>query len=246
MKDKVTDENTTASTDKKRGSANGEDESPSKKQRTRAGNKKSADTVSIAGPAKKGRGRGNAGKNKVKEEVGSDSNEDADKDDKEVPVPVTPVKKGRGHAKATKNNGNEEPITPPKTPKAKAPKTSKAVAKRNESEDGDETDAAAEISANAQESAASPTVTKQGTPRKRAATAKVGKLIPISTSYETAIPADKMIVKFKEEGKSWNEIRQKWTEMTGQESKGSSLPNRYTRLIANFMQLTKGDVSIIE
>ena len=111
---------------------------------------------------------------------------------------------------------------------------------------GEETDAAAESSDAQQYTVTeSPTVTKKGTPRKRAATGKTGKTIPISTSYETAIPADKMIVKFKEEGKSWNEIREKWAEMTGQESKGSTLPNRYTRLIANFTHLYKGDVSII-
>ena len=190
-------------------------------------------------PPKKGPARGQAANNKIKEEAVSESNEGADEDNKEVPVPATPAKKGRGRPKA--------PITPPKTPKAKASKVSKVAVKLNESEGGDGTDVAAESSSDAQQLALaeSSAVTKKGTPRKRAATVKTGKTIPISSSYETAIPADKMIVKLKEEGKSWNEIRMKWTEMTGQESKGSSLPNRYIRLIANFMHLYKGDVSVI-
>ncbi|KAG6997677.1 hypothetical protein G7Y79_00038g074360 [Physcia stellaris] len=252
MKENVKVDKATASIDKKRDNVNGDEESPSKKQRTETSIKKSAKAAGVAEPSpNKGRGRGKAGKNKAKgeavveesndveagdaEEAVSESNEGADEDNKEVHVPATPAKKGRGRPKA--------PITPPKTPKAKASKASKVAVKLNESEGGDGTDVAAESSSDAQQLALaeSSAVTKKGTPRKRAATVKTGKTIPISSSYETAIPADKMIVKLKEEGKSWNEIRMKWTEMTGQESKGSSLPNRYIRLIANFMHLYKGD-----
>ncbi|KAL9581114.1 MAG: hypothetical protein Q9203_006025 [Teloschistes exilis] len=62
--------------------------------------------------------------------------------------------------------------------------------------------------------------------RKRATPGKVADKVPLPTTWATASGADKMLVKMKEEGKSWNEIRETWQTMTGQETAGSTLPNR--------------------
>lgn len=134
-----------------------------------------------------------------------------------------PAKKGRGPGKGKKGKGKEaavESATPPKTPKDKAP------TKSDSNRDGE-----------------APATTKKGTTRKRAAAKEISKGIPISTSLETAIAADKMLVKLKEEGKSWNDIQSVWKTMTGEDRGGSSLPTRYSRLKANFMTLQGGDVS---
>lgn len=88
-------------------------------------------------------------------------------------------------------------------------------------------------------------VTKKGTLRKRAPADKIGKTVPISTSLATASDADKMLIKMKEEGKTWAEIREAWKKMTGEETKSSTLPNRYSRLKTNLMTLQSGDVSDI-
>lgn len=88
-------------------------------------------------------------------------------------------------------------------------------------------------------------VTKRGTVRKRAPADKIGKTMPISTSLATASDADKMLIKMKKEGKTWVEIREAWKKKTGEETKSSTLPNRYSRLKTNLMTLQSGDVSDI-
>ena len=78
---------------------------------------------------------------------------------------------------------------------------------------------------------------KRQAPNSCAATPK-----SIPTSWEKASEADRMLVTMKDDGKNWVEIRKKWTEVTGQETASSSLPNRYARIKSNTSLLKEGDV----
>lgn len=46
------------------------------------------------------------------------------------------------------------------------------------------------------------------------------------------------------DNKTWEEIREAWSAMTGKQVGASTLPVRYQRLKANFMAFTAEDVSI--
>ena len=64
----------------------------------------------------------------------------------------------------------------------------------------------------------------------------------ISRSWKTANPADKMMMKMKEKGCGWLEIRKAWQELTGEWPATSTLPNRYKRVKDNLTRLKPGDV----
>jgi len=84
---------------------------------------------------------------------------------------------------------------------------------------------------------AAPTTTKNGNLRRRAPIINP-KAVPrgLPTSMEEACEADKMLLHMKNvQHKPWVEIRETWTAMTGQQTAGSTLPNRYNRLRANLM-----------
>ena len=66
----------------------------------------------------------------------------------------------------------------------------------------------------------------------------------ISRSWKTANPADKMLVKMKERGCDWLEIRKAWQELTGEWPAPSTLPNRYNRVKDNLTRLKPGDVRV--
>ncbi len=64
----------------------------------------------------------------------------------------------------------------------------------------------------------------------------------ISRSWKTANPADKMLMKMKEKGCGWLEIRKAWQELTGEWPAVSTLPNRYKRVKDYLTRLKPGDV----
>ena len=66
----------------------------------------------------------------------------------------------------------------------------------------------------------------------------------ISRSWKTANPADKMLVKMKERGCDWLEIRKAWQELTGKWPAARTLPNRYNRVKDNLTRLKPGDVRV--
>ncbi|MCJ1431656.1 hypothetical protein MMC27_001011 [Xylographa pallens] len=66
-----------------------------------------------------------------------------------------------------------------------------------------------------------------------------GRTIPLS--WDDASEADRKLVQMKEAGKSWPEIREMWKSVTGHESAGSTLPNRYSRIKVNLEHLEPGD-----
>ena len=93
-----------------------------------------------------------------------------------------------------------------------------------------------------------PTKKKRTTPPKaKPASEKTKKaeMRPMPTSYETASPEDRMLLRMKDdEGKGWAEIREAWEAMTGDKVGGSTLSGRYARIKANFVVFKKEDVSI--
>ena len=110
-----------------------------------------------------------------------------------------------------KDDGDFVPITPkgartpkgkvikePKTPKTpKTPKNTTGTKAKN----------------------GSPTPKSSG---KRASAAKFADKVSLPTVWANASGTDKALVKMKEDGKSWNEIRSIWKEMTGQNTASSS------------------------
>jgi hypothetical protein len=67
---------------------------------------------------------------------------------------------------------------------------------------------------------------------------------PIPASLESAGLADKMVLRMRdEEGRSWSEITNVWTRMTGIKVEGSTLRKRYTAMKANFVSISAEDVS---
>ena len=87
--------------------------------------------------------------------------------------------------------------------------------------------------------------TTAGNPRKRAAPKKLISARNISRSWKTATPADKMLMKMKEKGCDWLEIRKAWQEITGEWPATSTLPNRYQRIKNNLTRLKSGDVRMV-
>ncbi|MCJ1282181.1 hypothetical protein MMC26_001504 [Xylographa opegraphella] len=63
----------------------------------------------------------------------------------------------------------------------------------------------------------------------------------IPSSWDEASEADRELVRMKEAGKSWPEIREMWKNKTGKELAGSTLPNRYSRIKINLEHLEPGD-----
>lgn len=53
-----------------------------------------------------------------------------------------------------------------------------------------------------------------------------------------------MILRMKDEGKTWAEIKPKWEEMTGQAIKDSTLRVRYMKLKSNITVFGEGDVGL--
>lgn len=99
-----------------------------------------------------------------------------------------------------------------------------------------------------------PEVQEDETPQKKKRTAKAkpagekakkAEMRPMPTSYETASPEDRMLLRMKDvEGKGWAEIREAWETMTGDKVGGSTLSGRYARIKANLIVFSKEDVRI--
>ncbi|KIW00554.1 uncharacterized protein PV09_07909 [Verruconis gallopava] len=64
----------------------------------------------------------------------------------------------------------------------------------------------------------------------------------IPQSVDEMKPEDKMLVKFKEEGKPWSVINAEWEKMTGVKPGGSTLPNRYNRIKAAIACVAEADM----
>ena len=86
--------------------------------------------------------------------------------------------------------------------------------------------------------------TTTGKPRQRAPAKSHVSAHSIPRSWKTATPADKMLMKMKDRGSGWLEIRKAWQELTGQWPAASTLPNRYNRIKDNLTHLKSGDVRI--
>ncbi|MCJ1378660.1 hypothetical protein MMC17_001759 [Xylographa soralifera] len=80
-------------------------------------------------------------------------------------------------------------------------------------------------------------------PTKAAEGIAPGRTIPLS--WDDASEADRKLVQMKEAGKSWPEIREMWKTETGQETAGSTLPNRYSRIKVNLEHLEPGDEALL-
>lgn len=172
--------------------------------------------------------------------------------DMEGAVTVTP-KKGRGLAKPTTAKIDMEGAVPVMPKKGKSSKAKAKIVKTKDADmkvvgefsstptDSSPTDAAANN--------ASPTTgvktTYKGKARKRNAprnAVAIGRGIPVS--WDAADDADKMLVNLKNKGEDWHTIRGAWTAVTGQPTAGSTLPNRFRRMMAQWMKLEEGDVRI--
>jgi hypothetical protein len=74
---------------------------------------------------------------------------------------------------------------------------------------------------------------------------KKAEMRPMPTSYESASPEDRMLLRMKDvEGKGWAKIREAWEAMTGEKIGGSTLSGRYARIKANFIVFKKEDVRL--
>jgi hypothetical protein len=160
----------------------------------------------------------------------TDNEDDGDATETNLPItpPVTPPKK-RGRKASTADDADVNGSTP-------KPKASKKAKITESPEDSAEVTTSQE----------SPSTTKTGTLRKRAAVTKdkaVARGLP--TSMKECSEADRMLLHMKDvEAKPWAEIRATWKAMTGQDTASSTLPNRYNRLKVNLMALEEGDVSV--
>jgi hypothetical protein len=50
----------------------------------------------------------------------------------------------------------------------------------------------------------------------------------MGTTYDLCGEHDKMLIDMRDSGKSWDEIRKAWENMTGDKTAYSTLPNRYS------------------
>ncbi|KAI5301908.1 hypothetical protein KEM56_001234 [Ascosphaera pollenicola] len=76
------------------------------------------------------------------------------------------------------------------------------------------------------------------TPRKKAAAST-----KIPTTIDEASPEDKMLLRMRDEGRSWAEIREAWANATGTKvSTGKYLNMRYARIRANLTVVDEEDV----
>jgi len=80
-------------------------------------------------------------------------------------------------------------------------------------------------------------------PTKAAEGVAPGRTIPLS--WEDASEADRKLVQMKEAGSSWPDIREMWKTETGQETAGSTLPNRYSRIKVNLEHLEDGHEALL-
>lgn len=80
---------------------------------------------------------------------------------------------------------------------------------------------------------------------KRAPAGQVAGKVVLPTKWSKASQADETLVSMKVSGYSWNEIREKWTELTGQVTASSTLPNRYKRLQVIMMELRDTEKDIL-
>jgi len=126
--------------------------------------------------------------------------------------------KDASHAESKSTKGPKTPKTPkaPKTPKTpkppKAPKTPKNAEAAADGTDGE----------------------PKSTGRKRASPTdgeKPAAALSIPLSWDAAEEHDRKLVEMKKAGESWGEINKMWAEVTGRVAKGSTLPNRYIRLM---------------
>ncbi|KAL9591846.1 MAG: hypothetical protein Q9179_007315 [Wetmoreana sp. 5 TL-2023] len=189
---------------KKRAAGNTATDASPKKRRAPTKKNVPADTTSVttATPkAKKGRTSKAEETASPEPKIEHDSDHDHESAGDEVgtngDVPA-PVTPGKG-SRTTKSKAAAEPKTP------KAPKTPKNTngTKGNQG---------------------SPT--PKSTERKRSAAGKVADKVALPTDWAHASAADKALVQMKEDKKPWSEIRAMWLERTGQDTAGSTLPNR--------------------
>ncbi|KAL8849773.1 MAG: hypothetical protein Q9221_005256 [Calogaya cf. arnoldii] len=80
---------------------------------------------------------------------------------------------------------------------------------------------------------------------KRTPASKAAEKVVLPTKWSKASQADETLVSMKESGYSWNELREKWTELTGQVTASSTLPNRYKRLQLIMMELRDTEKEIL-
>ncbi|KAI9793270.1 MAG: hypothetical protein M1816_000691 [Peltula sp. TS41687] len=67
----------------------------------------------------------------------------------------------------------------------------------------------------------------------------------VAASYEEADEADKMLWDSRREGKPWNEVKEAWTKITGEETAASTLPNRLDRLKTVWFKLEPAEEAIL-
>ena len=167
-------------------------------------------------------------------------------------TPKTP-KAGKKRAAGTEN---PDGVTPPKKTRTKATtdtKTSDGVDTIANGADGElDTGAPAEIKTpkaakipNPPKTPKTPKSAKDGADgepklngRKRASPnggEKPAAALSIPLSWDTAEEYDRKLVEMKRDGASWGEINKMWEAVTGRVAKGSTLPNRYIRLMVQYL-----------
>lgn len=67
--------------------------------------------------------------------------------------------------------------------------------------------------------------------------------VPMPATWAEAGVADRMLVRMRDNGAEWANIRKQWKELTGSDTAPSTLPTRYSRLKASMMIMEDGDVS---
>ncbi|KAK8232984.1 hypothetical protein HDK77DRAFT_494529 [Phyllosticta capitalensis] len=79
------------------------------------------------------------------------------------------------------------------------------------------------------------------TPRQRSTPKKVSAPKAIATSLDQLSMLDRTMVQMKDAGKGWKEINAMWEKETGDRPAKSTLPNRYSRLMANLTSIPEDD-----
>ncbi|GAB7359082.1 hypothetical protein MBLNU230_g5154t1 [Neophaeotheca triangularis] len=64
---------------------------------------------------------------------------------------------------------------------------------------------------------------------------------PLPASYEDCLDYDKMLLDMRDGGMGWEPIRKRWYQLTGEKTGQSTLPNRWSRIKANFIQISDDD-----
>lgn len=163
---------------------------------------------------------------------------------------ATSPKQKRGLAKDTNGDLDAMEVVPV-TPKKRTPSKSKGKKVQAE-EAGPEVVASSSgaTQARSQNNAAHDAAdgmgeNAKGEARKRMAPKKaVAAPRDIPSTWDEADEADKMLVTMKDNGEDWITIRAAWAAATGQVTAGSSLPNRYSRIKVQIMDLEEGDVCL--